>query len=102
MPCRLRSVGNAFRSGCDNGSEFLNTVLESYLLTRERAVKWTQSRPHIKNDQAHAEQKKFTRVRQPLGYGRYGEIELKALVDGLYENAGLHLLNYFTPVMKLV
>jgi hypothetical protein len=86
----------------DNGSEFLNTVLEQYLLSRERAVKWTRSRPYKKNDQAHVEQKNFTHVRQLLGYGRYGEIELKALVDDLYANAWLPLRNYFTPVMKLV
>ena len=73
-----------------------------YLLTRERAVKWTRSRPYKKNDQAHVEQKNFTHVRQLLGYGRYGEIELKALVDDLYENAWLPLRNHFTPVMKLV
>ena len=87
---------------CDNGSEFLNIVLKRYLLTRERAVKWTRSRPYKKNDQAHVEPKNFTHVRQLLGYGRYGEIELKALVDDLYENAWLPLRNHCTPVMKLV
>lgn len=87
---------------CDNGSEFLNTVLEHYLLTRNRPPKWTRSRPYKKNDQAHVEQKNFTHVRQLLGYGRYGEIELKALVEDLYENAWLPLRNYFTPTMKLV
>ena len=86
----------------DNGSEFLNTVLEDYLLTRERAIKWTRSRPYKKNDQAHVEQKNFTHVRQLLGYGRYDDLELKALVDDLYENAWLPLRNHFTPVMKLV
>ena len=87
---------------CDNGSEFLNTVLERYLLTRDRPPKWTRSRPYKKNDQAHVEQKNFTHVRQLLGYGRYGEIELKALVEDLYENAWLPLRNHFTPTMKLV
>jgi hypothetical protein len=87
---------------CDNGSEFLNTVLEHYLLTRDRPPKWTRSRPYKKNDQAHVEQKNFTHVRQLLGYGRYGEIELKALVDDLYGSAWLPLRNHFTPVMKLV
>lgn len=86
----------------DNGSEFLNTVLEYYLLSREKAVKWTRSRPYKKNDQAHVEQKNFTHVRQLLGYGRYDEIELKALVDDLYETAWLPMRNYFTPVMKLI
>ena len=87
---------------CDNGSEFLNTVLEQYLLTRASPVKWTRSRPYKKNDQAHVEQKNFTHVRQLLGYGRYDDLELKALVDDLYANAWLPLRNYFTPVMKLV
>jgi hypothetical protein len=86
----------------DNGSEFLNTVLEEYLLTRKRAIKWTRSRPYKKNDQAHVEQKNFTHVRQLLGYGRYDDLELKALVDDLYESAWLPLRNHFTPVMKLV
>lgn len=87
---------------CDNGSEFLNTVVEGYLLGRGRDIKWTRSRPYKKNDQAHVEQKNFTHVRQLLGYGRYGEIELVELVNDLYENAWLPLRNNFTPVMKLV
>ena len=87
---------------CDNGSEFLNTVIESYLLGKTRNIKWTRSRPYKKNDQAHVEQKNFTHVRQLLGYGRYGEIQLVELVNDLYENAWLPLRNNFTPVMKLV
>ena len=87
---------------CDNGSEFLNTTLESYLLSKTRKIKWTRSRPYKKNDQAHVEQKNFTHVRQLLGYGRYSEIELVALVNDLYETAWLPLRNYFTPVMKLI
>ena len=87
---------------CDNGSEFLNTVLESYLLGRRRNIIWTRSRPYKKNDQAHVVQKNFTHVRQLLGYGRYGEIELVELVNDLYENVWLPLRNNFTPVMKLV
>jgi hypothetical protein len=87
---------------CDNGSEFLNTTLESYLLSKTRKVKWTRSRPYKKNDQAHVEQKNFTHVRQLLGYARYSEIELVELVNELYETAWLPLRNYFTPVMKLI
>ncbi len=87
---------------CDNGSEFLNEVLESYLLKRESSINWTRSRAYKKNDQAHVEQKNFTHVRQLLGYGRFGDIALKSLVDDLYERAWLPLRNYFTPVMKLV
>ncbi len=87
---------------CDNGSEFLNEILEAYLLKRSRAVDWTRSRAYKKNDQAHVEQKNFTHVRQLLGYGRFADLRLKSLVDELYEQAWLPMRNYFTPVMKLV
>ena len=87
---------------CDNGSEFLNTVLEAYLRNRERPPNWTRSRAYKKNDQAHVEQKNFTHVRRLLGYGRFERLELVALVNDLYETAWLPLRNYFTPAMKLV
>jgi len=87
---------------CDNGSEVLNEILEAYLLKRKRSVVWTRSRAYKKNDQAHVEQKNFTHVRQKLGYGRFGDLKLKSLVDDLYEKAWLPLRNYFTPVMKLI
>ena len=44
---------------CDNGSEFLNEILEAYLLKRKRSIEWTRSRAYKKNDHAHVEQKKF-------------------------------------------
>lgn len=87
---------------CDNGSEFLNEIVEAYLLRRKRSIDWTRSRAYKKNDQAHVEQKNFTHVRQLLGYGRFGDLALRELVNGLYEQAWLPLRNHFTPVMKLV
>jgi len=87
---------------CDNGSEFLNETLEAYLLKRKRSIEWTRSRAYKKNDQAHVEQKNFTHVRQLLGYGRFGDLDLKIMVDELYEKAWLPMRNYFTPVMKLI
>ena len=86
----------------DNGSEFLNATLESYLLTRERKINWTRSRAYKKNDQAHVEQKNFTHVRQLLGYERYEDLELKEMVNSLFVKAWLPLRNHFTPVMKLI
>jgi hypothetical protein len=86
---------------CDNGSEFLNEVVEAYLLRRHRSVEWTRSRAYKKNDQAHVEQKNFTHVRQLLGYGRFGDLDLREQVNDLYEKAWLPLRNHFTPVMKL-
>ena len=87
---------------CDNGSEFLNEVVEAYLLRRNRRVEWTRSRADKTTDQAHVEQKNFTHVRQLLGYGRFGDLKLREQVNDLYERAWLPLRNHFTPVMKLV
>jgi hypothetical protein len=87
---------------CDNGSEFLNTVIENYLLNQGRPPTWTRSRAYKKNDQAHVEQKNFTHVRQLLGYGRFDDLELVTMVNDLYASAWLPLRNYFTPAMKLV
>jgi hypothetical protein len=84
----------------DNGSEFLNEVLEAWLTGRK--VHWTRSRPYKKNDQAHVEQKNFTHVRQLLGYGRIGEIEQVEAMNRLYREAWMPLRNHFIPVMKLV
>lgn len=86
---------------CDNGSEFLNEVLEGYLLGKDRRIAWTRSRAYKKNDQAHVEQKNYTHVRQLLGYGRFDDLTLKAMVEELYREAWLPLRNYFTPAMKL-
>ncbi|MGB6221855.1 integrase catalytic domain-containing protein, partial [Haloferula sp.] len=86
----------------DNGSEFLNTVLESYLRDRATPIHWIRSRSYKKNDQAHGEQMNFTHVRQLLGYGRYDDIRFVEHVNDLYTTAWLPLRNYFTPVMKLV
>jgi hypothetical protein len=87
---------------CDNGSEFLNTVVENHLLGQGRPPKWTRSRAYKKNDQAHVEQKNFTHVRQLLGYGRFDDLQLVEMVNDLYENAWLPMRNLFTPTMKLI
>ncbi len=90
---------------CDNGSEFLNHHLERYfgqLAAARKPVAWTRSRAYKKNDQAHVEQKNFTHVRQLLGYGRFDDELLVAVVNRLYRDAWLPLHNHFCPVMKLV
>jgi hypothetical protein len=88
--------------GVSKANQFLNEVVEAYLLKRKRSIDWTRSRAYKKNDQARVEQKNFTHVRQLLGYGRFGHLDLKKRVDDLYEEAWLPLRNYFTPVMKWV
>jgi hypothetical protein len=64
-------------------------------------VAFVRSRPYHKNDQAHVEQKNWTRVRQLLGYDRFGEPAVEALVNELYRTAWDPLQNFFCPSMKL-
>lgn len=86
----------------DNGSEFLNWHLVSYLQERgeEPKVAFTRSRPYRKNDNARVEQKNWTHARQLLGYDRLDCMEMLDSINEVYRNWNL-LKNYFTPVMKL-
>ena len=85
----------------DNGGEFLNHALWRYFRKRVRPVEFTRSRAYQKNDNAHVEQKNWTKVRQLLGYARYDRPELVEVVDDLYRNEWRLLQNFFQPVMKL-
>ncbi|MBA2273866.1 MAG: transposase family protein [Actinobacteria bacterium] len=78
----------------DNGSEFINDHLFRYC--RENEITFTRTRPYRKNDNCFVEQKNWTVVRQPVGYGRF---EGKAAVDSLNELYGsLRLwVNFFCP-----
>jgi len=84
----------------DNGSEFLTHHLYRYLRGRAKPVDFTRSRPYHKNDQAHVEQKNWTRVRQLLGYDRLERIELIEPINNLYRSWG-RLHNLFSPTLKL-
>jgi hypothetical protein len=85
----------------DNGSEFLNAELESYLTKRNRQVKWTRRRPYKKNDAAHVEQKNWTHVRELFGYDRFDNIYLRLQMDQIYKEYWNVLQNFFIPVFKL-
>jgi hypothetical protein len=94
----FRMIGFA----CDNGSEFINKPLVSYLTsTKNGHVKFVRRRPYKKNDAAHVEQKNDTHVRQLFGYHRIAERELVALMNDIYQNYWNPLLNLFCPVLKL-
>jgi hypothetical protein len=54
----------------DNGGEFLNHHLWSYMRERKEVVEFTRSRPYHSDDNAHVEQKNWTWARQLLGSGR--------------------------------
>jgi hypothetical protein len=85
----------------DNGGEFINYALWGYFRKRFRPVHFTRSRAYRKNDNAHVEQKNWTKVRLLLGYARYDQPELVELVHDLYRNSWRLLQNFFQPIMKL-
>lgn len=86
----------------DNGTEFLNEVLQNYLMNdRDHQLDISRGRPYKKNDNAHVEQKNFTHVRNLFGYER---IEGKILIDlmnDIYINYWNPLKNFYTPCLKL-
>lgn len=78
----------------DNGTEFLNSVVQEYLTGAEV----TRGRPYKKNDNAHVEQKNFTHVRNLFGYQRLtGQIEL---MNDIYKLAN-DLKNFYVPCLRL-
>jgi hypothetical protein len=84
----------------DNGSEFLNHHLVAYLA--EKKIQFTRSRPYKKNDNAHVEQKNWTHVRQLMGYERFSDPRLVAMMNDLYANEIADYRNYFLPCFKLI
>lgn len=94
LPFTLRAVD------IDNGSEFLNWHLKTYLSERKPSVTFTRSRPYHKNDNAHIEQKNWTHVRQLIGYDRLGHEACVEALNAVYEDWNL-LQNLFSPTMKL-
>jgi transposase InsO family protein len=93
LPSRLLGIDS------DNGSEFINHHLARWCWNRD--IQFTRSRPYKKDDNAHVEQKNWTKVRQLLGYARYDQPELVTLVQQLYRRDWRLLQNFFQPIMKL-
>lgn len=85
----------------DNGGEFLNHHVLSWLQKRPRPVFMTRSRPYKKDDNAHVEQKNWTHVRQCFGYERHDNPELVGPMNTLCKGAYGKLLNYFHASLKL-
>ena len=85
----------------DNGGEFLNHHLWSYMGERKAAVDFTRSRPYHSDDNAHVEQKNWTWARQLLGYGRLEDPELVAPISALYREVWAPWQNFFLPCLKL-
>jgi hypothetical protein len=86
---------------CDNGGEFLNHHLWTYLAKRQAPVEFTRSRPYHSDDNAHVEQKNWAWPRQLLGYGRLEDPELVAPIYAIYKEVWGPLQNFFLPCLKL-
>jgi hypothetical protein len=95
LPFRIRGVD------VDNGSEVLNHHMEEYLTGRKRRPEYTRSREYKKNDNAHIEGRNWTHIRQYLGYERFDNPAVVALMNDLYANEYSLLINFFLPSVKL-
>lgn len=84
----------------DNGSEFINYHLVRYC--DKEKIRLTRSRPYMKKDNAHIEQKNYPLVRKILGYDRFDTPELLKLINDLYDNELRLYINFFKPSMKLI
>ena len=85
----------------DNGGEFINYHVMSWLQKRKRPVFITRSRPYKKDDNAHVEQKNWTHVRQGFGYERYDNPEVVEPMNELVKGPYGQLLNFFHASLKL-
>jgi hypothetical protein len=99
MELRLPFGVKAFHS--DNGGEFVNRHLYSFYRNREKPVLVTRARPGKSNDNPHVEQKNYTHVRRLLGYQRFEDQSLVALINQLYEATNL-MNNFFCSSRRLV
>src|SRR2546426_10049739 len=85
----------------DNGGEFLNHHVLSWLQKRKRPVFMTRSRPYKKDDNAHVEQKNWTHIRQCFGYERHDNPEVVAPINALVKGSYGQLHKYFHASLKL-
>ena len=95
LPFRWRGMDS------DNGGEFLNWHVADWLRGRPHPVQLSRSRPYRKNDNAHIEQRNYSRVRQWFGYERYDAPEVFGLINALCRSALEPFLNHCLPTMKL-
>src|SRR5438128_1858177 len=86
---------------CDNGGEFLNHHLWTYLTERKPPVEFTRSRPYHSDDNAHVEQKNRAWPRQLLGYNRLENSDWVLPICAIYKELWGPLQNFFLPCLKL-
>ena len=83
----------------DHGSEFMNRNMMSFW-AKYPDIELTHSRPMHKNDNAHAEQKNRTHVRELFGRYRLEKEEYVEKMNYIYSIFNL-LQNYFMPCKKV-
>lgn len=83
----------------DNGGEFINHQLWKYC--EKNNIEFTRSRPYMKKDNAHIEQKNWPLVRKILGYDRFDTQYQLQQINDLYDNELRLFLNFFQPTLKL-
>ena len=84
----------------DNGSEFINDLVWRY--AQRNDVRFSRSRPYMKNDNCFVEQKNGTHVRKMVGYHRYDTRREQEILRTLYRTALRQYKNFFQPIIPLV
>ena len=85
----------------DNGSEFLNTHLLTFLRTHYPQILLARSRPRQPNDNRLVEQKNDTLVRHFLGTRRFDTVTQTRYLNTLYAQMD-QFYNFIQPVMKQI
>ena len=85
----------------DNGGEFLNAHLLTFLKTRYPEITLSRSRPAHPNDNRLVEQKNHTLVRQYLGQRRFDTVTQTRFLNTIYDQLS-DLYNYIQPVMRQI
>jgi hypothetical protein len=85
----------------DNGSEFLNDILERFMREKHPHVLLSRSRRGQPNDNRLVEQKNHTLVRYFLGDRRFNTVKQTRYLNTLYAQLAV-FYNVYQPVMKQI
>jgi hypothetical protein len=96
LPFRIRGFDS------DNGGEFMNERLYSFLKKQKRKIEQTRSREYKKNDNAHIESKNWSVIRQYFGYERFDDSKITEILNDLYKNDLYYYINFFISSAKLI
>ena len=83
----------------DNGSEFINGLLNRYCQSNN--ITFTRSRAYRKNDNCYVEQKNYSVVRRFLGYARFDTDRELAITKEILKLVEIYV-NFFQPSAKLI